>query len=190
MGRETANNESSLVAAARQGDSKALRTLLVRNWTWLKALVYSVVRDPDDTDDVMQNVCVRVITRIGTLREPERLRPWLAAIARNEALNLRRSRRRAVDRPSEVNPDSLEAPALGPGLDAREDAERILAVIRELPDKYRQVLVLQLTGQMSYSDIAETLEIPVTTVQVRLVRARRMVQDRLCGINTNKVPRT
>ncbi len=48
MNLQTRQNESVLVCAARQGDKDALRILLMRNWAWLKALVYSIVRDDDD----------------------------------------------------------------------------------------------------------------------------------------------
>ena len=79
-------NESALVCAARDGDRRALETLLVRHWAWLKALVYSVSSDARDLDDIMQNVCLRVMTKIHTLREPECFGAWLAILARREAI--------------------------------------------------------------------------------------------------------
>ena len=69
MSPETRQNESALVCAARQGDKGALRILLMQNWAWLKALVYSIVCDSNDVDDILQDICVRLITKIGTLRE-------------------------------------------------------------------------------------------------------------------------
>ena len=63
-------DESELVVAACGGDKEALQGLLKANWGWLKGLVYSVLGGAQDLDDVMQEICLRVITRIGTLREP------------------------------------------------------------------------------------------------------------------------
>ncbi|UCE48290.1 MAG: hypothetical protein JSW47_22155, partial [Phycisphaerales bacterium] len=54
-------NESALVCAARRGDRDALQLLLTRNWAWLKSLVYSIIGDADAIDDVLQDICVRVI---------------------------------------------------------------------------------------------------------------------------------
>ena len=65
-------DESALVCAARRGDKEALQVLLNRHWAWLKGLVYGVLADSRDLDDVLQEVCLRVITRIHTVRDPER----------------------------------------------------------------------------------------------------------------------
>ncbi len=75
-------NELSLVVAAYRGDKEALQELLKANWGWLKGLVYSVLGGPQDLDDVMQEICLRVIQNIGSLREPQRFRGWLAVLAR------------------------------------------------------------------------------------------------------------
>jgi DNA-directed RNA polymerase specialized sigma24 family protein len=56
-----------------------------------------------------------------------------------------------------------------------------------LPEKYRQVFMLAYAGDLTYGNIAEILDIPVTTVQIRLVRARRMVYDKVTGGKRDKV---
>ena len=93
-------NESALVYSAQQGDKEAMQLLLTRNWTWLKGLVYSVVGRADQIDDVLQDICVRVIRKIDSLREPERFRPWLAVLARREAL---KSRQRRAKQPMQLH---------------------------------------------------------------------------------------
>ena len=65
-------NEAALVAGAQNGNRQALKALLLRNWSWLRGLVRGLVSDQHDVDDVLQNISLRVISRIGTLREPER----------------------------------------------------------------------------------------------------------------------
>jgi len=56
-----------------------------------------------------------------------------------------------------------------------------------LPEKYRQVFMLAYAGDLTYGNIAEILDIPITTVQIRLVRARRMLYDKVAGRKRNKV---
>ena len=51
MATEKGQNEPALVCAAQRGDKEALQLLLRRNWTWLKGLVYGILRDADDIDD-------------------------------------------------------------------------------------------------------------------------------------------
>ncbi|MBN2181085.1 MAG: RNA polymerase sigma factor [Sedimentisphaerales bacterium] len=173
-------NESALVCSAQRGDKEALQTLLTRNWAWMKGLVYSIVGLPDQVDDVLQDICVRVIRKIDTLREPERFRPWLAVLARREALKFRQRR---AQRPMQLQEEFAEltdddkARHLHENMEQKELFRQIIEAIRSLPEKYRQVFMLQHSGDLTYGQIAEILDIPVTTVQIRLVRARRMIYN-------------
>ena len=183
-------NESALVCAAQRRDKEALQRLLTRNWPWLKGLVYSVLGDADEVDDVLQDICVRVISKIDSLREPERFRPWLAVLARRQALRHRQNKTR---RPGPLNEEIVElqpdekAQQLFEKLEQKEQCRQILQAVQSLPEKYRQVFMLAYAGDLTYGNIAEILDIPITTVQIRLVRARRMIYDRVSGKERNKV---
>ena len=187
---ERKQNESALVCSAQRHDKKALQRLLTRNWPWLKGLVYSIIGDADQVDDVLQDICVRVITKIESLREPERFRPWLAVLAKRQAL---RHRQRNARRPGPLSEELAElhcdekAQQLFEKVEQKEQCRRILQAVRLLPEKYRQVFMLAYAGDLTYGNIAEILDIPVTTVQIRLVRARRMVYDKIAGRKRNKV---
>ena len=162
MGLKQKQNESALVCAARKGSCDALRALLKQNWGWLRGLVHSIVLNADDTDDVLQDICVRLINNIASLREPERFRPWLAMLAQRQALRYRMQR-------------------------AKKKAEPLNEELGRLPEKYRQVFILKYTSELTYNQIAEVLDIPLTTVQIRLVRARRMIYNQIIGKDKNKV---
>lgn len=182
-------NESALVCAAQRRDKDALQLLLTRNWSWLKGLVFSIVGDANEVDDVLQDICVRMITKIETLHEPERFRPWLAVLARRQAL---RHRQRKAQRPGPLSEDFVQlqddpkARQLIENLEQKEQYQQIVEAVRSLPEKYRQVFMLEYSGDLTYARIAEILDIPITTVQIRLVRARRMIHDRVAGRNKNK----
>jgi RNA polymerase sigma-70 factor (ECF subfamily) len=168
-------NEIMLVCAARRGGKDALQMLLSRNWSWLRGLVYSVLGDGRDLDDVMQEICLRVITRIHTLREPERFRAWLAILARHEAIKAHRRKK-----PEPVAPDE-PGYASDPAEDVakKELCGRVLEAVRELPLKYREVFMLAHSGGLTYAQMAEALDVPVTTMQIRLVRARQMIRNQI-----------
>ena len=190
MTTEKRQNESALVCAAQRRDKEALQRLLIRNWPWLKGLVYSILGDADEVDDVLQDICVRVIDKIDSLREPERFRPWLAVLARRQAL---RHRQRNARRPGPLSEEIAELQCDEKGqqlfekVEQKEQCRRILQAVRLLPEKYRQVFMLAYAGDLTYANIAEVLDIPITTVQIRLVRARRMVYDKVAGGKRNKV---
>ena len=189
MMTERKQNESALVCAAQRHDKEALQRLLIRNWPWLKGLVYSILGDANEVDDVLQDICVRVISKIDSLREPERFRPWLAVLAKRQAL---RHRQRKARRPgllteeiAELQPDE-KARQLFDKVEQKEQCRQILQAVQSLPEKYRQVFMLAYVGDLTYGNIAEILDIPITTVQIRLVRARRMVYDKVTGNKCNK----
>lgn len=193
METQIRQTESALVCAARDGHKEALRELLDRNWNWLKGLVYNVLGNPTDVEDVLQNICVLLIRKINTIREPERFRPWLAKLARNEALAWREKmsqRPRPLDEAIAVQISDERALDLFEEADQKEMNERIIKAIQWLPDKYREVFMLKYSQDLSYAEIAEILDIPVTTVQIRLVRARRMIYNKVTGRPSDKVPRT
>lgn len=190
MRTEGRQNESALVYAARQGDKEALRLLLVQNWTWLKALVYSIVGDAHDVDDILQDICVRVISKIEGLREPERFRPWLAVLARRQALRYRQQKNQSPtllgEKIADQQPDE-SASQLLEYIERKEQCQQILDALKSLPDKYREVFLLEYSNDLTYGQIAEILDIPITTVQIRLVRARRLIYNRVAGKDKNKV---
>jgi len=169
------SNEVMLVRAARRGDKDALQTLLSRNWSWVRGLVYGVLGGSRDLDDVMQEICVRVITRIQTLREPERFRAWLAILARREAIKA--ARRRKPEPVAQDEPQYTIDPA--EDVAKKELFGRVLEAVRELPAKYREVFMLAHSGELTYAQMAEALDVPITTMQIRLVRARQMIRDRI-----------
>lgn len=186
-------NESALVCAARQGDREALQKLLEIHWRWLKGLLYSVLGNPDDVDEALQSVCVLLLDKIGTLKDPESFKPWLATVARNLALTQRQRRSR---NPAALEEISTARETADPQKNVVEEIVRqekhrqILEAIEMLPEKYREVFVMKYMQDMAYAEISEILNLPVTTVQIRLVRARRMIQNRLTGKPIDKVPRT
>jgi RNA polymerase sigma-70 factor (ECF subfamily) len=182
-------DESELVVAAWQGDKEALQRLLRANWGWLKGLVYSVLGGAQDLDDVMQEICLRVLQNIRTLRDPERFRGWLAVVARREALNCRRRRPRTVPFDEATLPeyadDYVDDPAKD--LEKKELCGRVLAALQGLPEKYREVFILAHSGELTYAQMAEVLDVPITTMQIRLVRARQMIRDRVSGTSGHEV---
>ena len=172
--------ELALVWAARNGDREAIEQLLVHNWDWLKALVMGIVRRTAEVDDVLQEICIRVINKIDQLREPHSYRAWLACLARREAIKWCRQRTRqgqAVPPSDRHHPERQQDGAKEAELS--DEYAQVLCAAHALPDKYREVLFLQHSRSLSYKEIAAILEVPLTTVQIRLVRARRMILARL-----------
>ena len=186
-------NESALASRARKGDTDALVVLLQANWSWLKGLIYNILQDGEAVEEVLQNICLLTLNKIGTLREPELFKGWLATVARNAALSYRQQhRRQPMQLDEQLAARQLEADQAGlvEQLGQKEQYQQLLAAMEQLPEKYREVFILKHLEEMSYAGISEILDIPITTVQIRLVRGRRMIYNRLTGKPSDKVPRT
>jgi RNA polymerase sigma-70 factor (ECF subfamily) len=189
MMAEIVQNEVSLVCEAQKGNKDALQTLMTRNWSWLKGLVYSIMYNADEVDDCLQDICVRVISKIETLREPELFKAWLAVLARREAIKCRQQKSK---RPAQLDEEFIEnrqdeTNKLFENIAEQEQKRQILKAITALPEKYREVFIMQHSGDLTYNQIAEILDVPVTTVQIRLVRARKMIYDSIINKNKDKV---
>jgi len=146
---------------------------------WLAAVLLAHKRGDADLDDLLQEVALRVVEKIGSLRDPGAVRPWLRRIAVNVAVSEAR-RHRVRDR------DAAGARASGTDegraqhrVEARDEADHALAIVRSLPPEYREPLILRSVRGVSQREIARALEISEEAVESRLARARRMVRARL-----------
>lgn len=134
-----------------------------------------------DLDDLLQDVALALTKKVGTLRDRTKLRPWLRSIAVNVAGTARRQGRARGGGTTVVKVIPLEeitSPAAGPEEQAvsREQSARILALAHELPPEYREPLLLRSLHSLSQKRIAEILQLPETTIETRLTRARRMLR--------------
>ena len=119
----------------------------------------------------MQDVFLRAMEQVRGLREPAAFGGWLASIARRAALGHHR-RLRAVD----ALPESL------PGGERPDDeAFEVLAIIRNLPESYRETLVLRLVEGMTGPEIAARTGLTPDSVRVNLCRGMKLLRERLEG---------
>ncbi len=167
-GERTRSDEASLAAAARDGDRAAFGRLYDRFAPMVHGVLLARVPRAD-VDDLVQDVFLQAMRRLGSLRDPEAFGPWLAAIARNRA----RDHWRRVD-------DVVPLPEEVPGPPHPEgEAVTVLAAIRRLPEAYRETLVLRLVEGMTGPEIAERTGLTPGSVRVNLHRGLAMLRQAL-----------
>lgn len=135
----------------------------------------SLLGNPADAEDAVQEVLLRLWNQLPTLRWLN-LKGWLFRITRNHCLDVLR-RRSSAGLPvgEEVLEEQEDEYALNPSR-AAEDASRLEqahALLRRLPESLRSVFVLYEVNGLRYREIAAALELPINTVKVRLLRARQ-----------------
>jgi RNA polymerase sigma-70 factor, ECF subfamily len=144
-----------------------------------------LVRDPNDAEDAAQECYVRALRHFDSYRGTA-MKPWLLAILRNvckDAFARRRNEEIATDYSQDEStmdktPLWQEAQASPEGLMLREqDSTTIRRLIGELPEPFREAIVLREINDLSYQEIADVSAVPVGTVMSRLARARTMLRS-------------
>jgi len=180
----TLDPELPVVQAIVQGDKDAFAEFVRRQGQWVRGVVFGVLGDPEQTEDVCQKVWMVVWQRIGTLHETERWRSWLYRAARHAALDAGReiTRHRRLKNDFAKESRLLEARSRRtPHTPHQEQRELVGEAVRGLPALYREPFVLRHLEGWSYKEIAEVMSIPVDTVETRLVRARRHLREALAS---------
>jgi len=176
----TTTTDRELVQRLRAGDAEALRAVVERYQQRIFSLIFGIVRDRHEVEDVAQEVFLKIFQRIDAFDGRSKFYTWLYRVAANAAKDhvKKLSRRPAV--PLDENAP-LPDEAAGPGEHAsRQESRRIVReAIDSLPPRYREVLALREIQGLSYTEIADVLRLSMGTVESRLHRARARLKRRL-----------
>ncbi len=166
--------DDQLVARAVGGDQGAFAQLVERYKRPVHTLAYRLIGNSADAEDAAQETFVRAYTRLATYQPGGRFGSWLLAITSHWCIDHLR-RRRAVS--LDATQATLTLPATGdlPETVAlrAERREEVQGWLADLPESYRLVLVLRYWHELSYAEISATIGEPVSTVRMRLFRARQ-----------------
>jgi RNA polymerase sigma-70 factor (ECF subfamily) len=167
-------------ARARDAGQEAwLREVWSENRRWVAAILLAHKPKDAELDDLLQDVAMTLVRRFGDVRDPSKIRPWLRTVAINAARAAGRKRKVRL-RLVQPDADVEREPAPVNGSDAlRDEARLALEAAQRLHPDYREPLLLRCVRGMSYQRIAQTLDLPVTTVETRIARARRMVREEI-----------
>ena len=148
---------------------------------FIYTVAYRLTGNQDDARDLVQETLLRVRTGLRTYR-PGSMEGWLSRITTNVFLDdVRRRRRRPVDRLPEEVDVRPPAAAADDALAASTISTDIQAAITALPDEYRVAVVMADVVGLSYAEIGETLDVPVGTVRSRIHRGRSLLRTALAG---------
>ena len=172
----TGGAEEALVKAAQNGDRSAFGELYARYARMVHGILLSRV-PPAHVDDLVQDVFVQALPRLGTLRDPLRFAGWLAAIARNRATDFHRRSKPDVELQEDAHAGAKQEPA--PDHAERTRARIVLQAIQALPDAYRETLMLRLVEGMTGPEIAARTGLSHGSVRVNLHRGMLQLREAL-----------
>lgn len=174
--REQGDGELVRAALAGGRDRRALAELHRRYARMVHAILLARV-PASQADDLVQDVFVDAIARLESLRNGEAFGGWLAQIARNRATDYHRRKKPHVP----LDEGTLEQ---GSEADAQAQAREILAVVRTLPEAYREVLIMRLVEGMTGPEIAERTALTPGSVRVNLHRGMAKLRAALSEVTS------
>ena len=184
--------EVEFIEKLKVGDAEAFEVLVHRYSADIYALLCRLTGDLDEASDLTQDTFLRSLKAVGGFRGDASLKTWLFRIAVNESRNRyrwwkRRHRDHTVSLDHKVGDsdqtvqESIPCAASSPEDDAlRRERERLMqSALMELPDVYREAVVLFDIEGFSYEQISQTLEISLGTVKSRIARGREELRKKL-----------
>ncbi|HVZ63578.1 MAG TPA: sigma-70 family RNA polymerase sigma factor [Lacunisphaera sp.] len=174
-------DDSQLVERHLAGDAAAFREIVERHQGMVCALAYCACGDVARSEDLAQEVFVAAWKQLAQLREPAKLRGWLAGIARNTIANARRSAARVPTARAEPLSPETPADATSPREEAirADEAALMWQALEHLPETYREPMVLFYREGRSAAAVAEALGISEESARQRLARGRAMLTERM-----------
>ncbi len=179
--------DAELVERARQGDAAAFGQLVERHQKTVFRAAYAALGSREEAEDAAQDAFLAAYRKLPMFRGEASFKTWLLAIAWRHALDRRNSvARRLRTFFSSDETGWVERP--NPGLshedafERRELRERVRGVVKTLPTKYRDALLLATTGEHTFEELAEVLGVPSGTVKWRVVEAKRQLKQKLAAL--------
>lgn len=175
-------DDETLVKQCQRGDSEAMSRLIVKYQDRIYNVILKICNNSDDAAELTQDTFVKVMENIAGFRQHSSFYTWLFRVAVNEAINFCRRRFKVSSQSldSGVSPMALADMADNDPARLAQQKEMIVLLteaIGRLDEDHRVVLVLRDIEQMTYNQIAESLELELGTVKSRLSRARAMLRE-------------
>ncbi|MEK6756385.1 MAG: sigma-70 family RNA polymerase sigma factor [Bacteroidota bacterium] len=186
--KESRGEDAALIKRALVGDQKAYKKLRVKYHEPIYNLIYRMIRNKDEVEDLTQEAFIKAFTSLSSFNDEFAFSTWLYKIATNNCIDyIRRKKLQtfSIDKPVESKesdftyelPDSTYEP--DQELIDRQRKKLLDDAINSLPAKYRQVIHLRHVEEKEYQEIAAILRLPLGTVKAHIFRAREMLNKYL-----------
>ncbi|MEW6356259.1 MAG: RNA polymerase sigma factor [Planctomycetota bacterium] len=162
------DSDEDLMRRTAAGDVAAFEAIFDRYAGRIVSFALRMTGDRDLAESLAQETFLRALKNASGYAYPRPFSPWLFAIARNACLDeLRRKKPVLLDTPSPIE-DPGGAPSLLSALVQDEEAKALMTAIQDLPDKFREVLVLRAFHDLPYAEIAEIVNCNESTARSRM----------------------
>jgi RNA polymerase sigma factor (sigma-70 family) len=187
-------NEIEFLKASAKGDTTAFETIVKKYQSFICAITFSATGDVEKSEELAQEAFISAWKDLSQLKDLTKFRSWIGSITRNIIRNSFRSQKRDLISKS-ASVDQIEDVGIkdsGP-VETSITKERQAVVrqaLQQIPEKYREPLVLFYRQQQSVKEVAEQLELSEGVVRQRLSRGRKLLREQVAAMVETTISRT
>lgn len=176
-----------IIEKAINGDQVAFTTLLDKYWNEVYAFMLKRTENENDAEDITIETFSKAFDKIANYNPEFQFNTWLIAIAKNVHIDMLRKKKISlfVDITDEEDHQAYNVadttPSAEDKLITEQNLSRLLEYIKELKPHYQEVIQLRYFQEMSYQEIAEQVEEPLSNVKVKLLRAKKLLAEIIKG---------
>lgn len=182
MGENIAISDEELIGIIRAKDKERFSEIIERYQQRLFSYCMTFVYDKQKAEDILQNCFIKIYTNLNSFDASKKFSPWAYRIAHNEAINYLKKNRKEIslDQYEDwLNNIADERIDLSAEVDKNLEKDKVRKAVIKLSMKYKEVVMLYYFEGQQYQQISNILQIPVSTVSTRILRAKRKLKKLL-----------
>ncbi|MGF7060757.1 RNA polymerase sigma factor [Brassicibacter mesophilus] len=186
-------NEDQIVSELKNGNKAIFPYIVDLFKNRVFGMTYKFTNDYDESQDLSQEIFLKIYKEIGKFRFESKLSTWIYRISLNACLDWKRKNSKIINinissiSSESKNDSSFEirdnSPLPEDMIISNENQREVHELVYKLPDNYKSVIIMYHFNNMSYQEIAFALDIPERTVETRLYRARRMLKEEVIKLS-------
>ncbi|MEA1786870.1 sigma-70 family RNA polymerase sigma factor [Arenibacter sp. GZD96] len=171
------------ITKAKTGNQVAFSSLLDTFWNDVYGFLLKRTKNENDAEDIAIETFSKAFDKIDTYDPSYEFKTWLITISKNIHLDLLRKRKRTITEHSENDSEAAlkkvldETPSVEDQLITEQNLASLLQCIKRLKPHYQRIINLRYFNELSYVDIALTLNEPINSVKVKLLRAKKLLAE-------------
>ena len=171
------------IEKAKKGDQVAFTYLLDHYWNEVYGFMLKRTENETDTEDIAIETFSKAFDKIATYNPEFQFNTWLISIAKNVHIDMLRKKKSTifVEITNEENQLAYTiadtTPSVEDALIIEQNLSRLLQFIKELKPHYQEVIQLRYFQEMSYQEISEQLNEPLSNVKIKLLRAKKLLAE-------------
>ena len=172
-------NILDLVQKGKQGDQSAFKILLNHFWDDVYKFQLKRTKDPYEAEEITVQTFAKAFDKINSFEERYKFKTWLITISKNIHIDLTRKQKlktSGIDMKGASQIADVE-PTIEDKIIKEQNLKNLLRQIKELQPHYQEVIELRFFKEMSYREIAEHIDQPITNVKVKLLRAKKLLAE-------------